>query len=290
MSHPPSHPRLSDLSADEQLDLLIDGELSDSQRRELLLHLESQPDGWRRCALAFLEAQTWREGVDELLGAIARPESGSQRPAAEMAIRAAEQPSGLRAGKEERLHPVSAATTPRATPPTPARRRWLASRPGTAVAMAASFLIALTLGSWLPTLWNDGGDGGGPTLPGAGQLAQDETPRAGAGPGASTGSELPGLERPSVESSAPPEIVTLVSEGDRPQRVQVPAREGQSLDRQWLRQLPTPMPPEVREALERMGHRVRQQRQLVPIEMEDGRRLVVPVDEVLVDPETKPPM
>src|SRR5260370_8705607 len=39
------------------IDRLVDGELGEAERRELLLRLESNPDGWRRCALAFIEAQ-----------------------------------------------------------------------------------------------------------------------------------------------------------------------------------------------------------------------------------------
>jgi hypothetical protein len=41
-------------------DRLADGELSAVERQELLSSLDSRPDGWRRCALALLEAQTWR--------------------------------------------------------------------------------------------------------------------------------------------------------------------------------------------------------------------------------------
>jgi hypothetical protein len=39
------------------LDRLVDGELDAPARRALLLRLESEPGGWRACALAFLEAQ-----------------------------------------------------------------------------------------------------------------------------------------------------------------------------------------------------------------------------------------
>ena len=42
-------------------DRLADGELNEPQRRELLATLDSRPDGWRRCALAFLESQEWNE-------------------------------------------------------------------------------------------------------------------------------------------------------------------------------------------------------------------------------------
>lgn len=41
------------------IDRLVDGELSSGERRELLASLETKPGGWRRCALAFVEAQTW---------------------------------------------------------------------------------------------------------------------------------------------------------------------------------------------------------------------------------------
>ena len=41
------------------LDRLVDGELTASEYDELLRKLETAPAGWRRCALAFLEAQAW---------------------------------------------------------------------------------------------------------------------------------------------------------------------------------------------------------------------------------------
>src|SRR6185436_10354122 len=49
------------LNDDFLLDRLVDGELSGSERRQLLESFDKRPEGWRRCALAFLEAQSWRE-------------------------------------------------------------------------------------------------------------------------------------------------------------------------------------------------------------------------------------
>ena len=46
--------------SDRRIDLLADGELSDEARCGLLARLDRESDGWRRCALAFLEAQAWR--------------------------------------------------------------------------------------------------------------------------------------------------------------------------------------------------------------------------------------
>jgi hypothetical protein len=62
---------------DRLVDRLVDGELPDVERRELLLRFENEPDGWRRCALAFLEAQNWRQAFIPLVASdSARPGRG----------------------------------------------------------------------------------------------------------------------------------------------------------------------------------------------------------------------
>src|SRR5262245_59463811 len=53
------------------IDRLVDGTLRVDERRALLLRLEAEPEGWRLCALAFLEAQAWRE-------ALSMPSGGSE--------------------------------------------------------------------------------------------------------------------------------------------------------------------------------------------------------------------
>jgi len=59
------------------LERLVDGELADDAQRQLLLTLEGQPDGWRRCALAFVEAQALRRD----LRGVASERSASINPA-----------------------------------------------------------------------------------------------------------------------------------------------------------------------------------------------------------------
>jgi hypothetical protein len=48
---------------DRLLERLVDGELSGAEYRTLLTELDQYPDGWRRCAMAFLEDQAWGREV-----------------------------------------------------------------------------------------------------------------------------------------------------------------------------------------------------------------------------------
>ncbi len=67
----PVEPRPSPID-DVHLDRLVDGHLAGADRRGLLLALDRDPDGWRRCALAFLEDQAWRQA----LAVAPRPSAG----------------------------------------------------------------------------------------------------------------------------------------------------------------------------------------------------------------------
>jgi hypothetical protein len=101
------------------LDRLVDGELSEADRRELLLQLEHEPEGWRRCALAFLEAQCW----EQELTLVAR-------------------------APEHSAAPTVAASQALAQPAAPASQRstWR-QYVATTLAVGACFLIAMALGT-----------------------------------------------------------------------------------------------------------------------------------------------
>lgn len=205
---------------EHQLDLLVDGELAEDQRRELLARLEREPQGWRRCALAFLEAQSWRGSLRSMAD---RPAAAAPRIAA----------------------------------------RWMTVSPGTWLAMAASFLLAFALG-WGVKKGGDDGAAPGPASVAHVEPAPPRAPGAGARPAAA---------------------VTLVVDDatGRLVPVEIPLVEQDSLDERWLNQ-PMAVPLEVQRALERMGHQVRQERQLVPVQLDGGRQGVVPVDRVEVVP------
>jgi len=51
---------------DKMLDRLVDGELSREEYDAVLRSLDQAPGEWRRCALAFLEAQAWQRDLGEL--------------------------------------------------------------------------------------------------------------------------------------------------------------------------------------------------------------------------------
>lgn len=55
------------------LDGLVDGELDPESRARLLRQLDGTPDGWKRCALAFLEAQEFGLAARAWTSAHARP-------------------------------------------------------------------------------------------------------------------------------------------------------------------------------------------------------------------------
>jgi len=244
---------------DVRFDRLVDGELTDAQRRELLSRLDDEPGGWRQCALAFLEAQA----LGEDLGAIARD-----------AASASDRPQSSTTGSF-----------------------WTRGHGGTLVAMAASFLVALTA----VLAWQQIRHGPVPAAPGSAQLA-DNLP-GGADPSFDSAAPGPTAPAPAADPrmlarQANPDDVPaaadqspqpaeepfggawqLVSDGDA-DTVRLPVVERERLDDGWLQRVPSAVPEHVREALERTGHRVYLRRELVPMQTEDGRQLVVPVDQV----------
>ena len=68
-SEPPDNINANELEArytQEQLDLLVDGELEGQDRKDLLRKLDRSPNGWKHCALAFLEAQMFQQAIDKI--------------------------------------------------------------------------------------------------------------------------------------------------------------------------------------------------------------------------------
>ena len=225
-----------------KLDRLVDDELNEMERHELLANLETHPDGWRSCALAFLESQCWRKELGSLLANIVG------EPSAEPGL------------QERSILP---------------KRQWT-RRVVNAVAMAASFLIAV----WLGWVIQDTRNNAGPIVPDRAELAQSvpaSEPVDSVRPSTSDARQRP------VSPTGPWQMVTLSAGGrddQSGQTIDLPACEQHRLDSRWPNSLPPALPLELVESLERAGYRVRRHRELIPMEMEDGRRLVVPVEQV----------
>ena len=228
-----SHPA----TPERQFDLLVDGELSEADRRTLLLQLEHDPDGWRRCALAFLEAQCWKTELGRI--AHSPPEAVGAGPA-----RAASAPPVVPLGRRQSWRQYAAMT----------------------LTMAASFLIALVVGLGLRGNWSGGSSHLG------GVLEPAILPVASSGPAAAS-------------AANDWEMVTLAgsrSSDGQAETFRVPALRRDTLDENLLDNVPDAISPELQQAFEQSGHRVVQEREIVPVEMKDGRRLVVPVDHVKI--------
>ena len=219
---------------DRRFDLLVDGELPESERRNLLSTLDDLPGGWRRCALAFLEAQTWNEQ--------------------------------MRSIRQESVSPAQPARSV-------GRRAFRGGPFRTLLAMAASFLIALGLGLVLHDLWRPGAGAG--LAPQIAETAGEPERQAGDADEPDTAPRAPAAEDDW-------QLVTLpVGFGPGGTgSIQLPAKERDRLDDGWPGELTPAVPADVLQAFEQSGHEVRRHRRLLPFHLDDGRRVVVPFEEV----------
>ena len=277
----------------QSLDLLVDGELPEPERRELLLSLDQVPGGWRSCALAFLEAQCWKQTC----GTIAR----EQTPSA--ALRRTDWQSVLPSATDSQ--PVVPSGTD-AQPVVPSGTDWQSVLPSvvarprsrlrrfmgsglTALATAAAFLAALGLGWTL----RDALRGGRPPGPGAGEVAGVLPGYVeGNGPQAGRGQTPDTTGRFAVRAVPQPWGTVQVSlpgaTEDSRESISVPVTESDHVEGSWFQPSPDTMPAHLQTALERLGYQVRQQRQLLPFPMQGGYRLMLPVDQVELRRVNKP--
>lgn len=226
-------------------DLLVDGELPDDRRRDLLAQLDIEPHGWKRCALAFLEAQAWRSEVRRA------PWSGI---------------------------PVAAPNVSHvSTVPLP-RQRNLA---GLIIVASLLSAVGFGLGRWsvdrqpehisLATREK---------LPASEKQRPpviDEKPGADASPGHTK--PAPAADRDESVKVAGV-LAWSVDENGQTREMSVPVLEGAGIDLKWLLSQPAAIREPVRKELERRGHKVELHRQLITLSLKDGRSVVMPIDQV----------
>jgi hypothetical protein len=221
------------LSEDILLDRLVDGELTGSERRQLLESFDKRPEGWRRCALAFLEAQSWREELGQVARGQASETSVSKSPA----------PSVTPSRKSNWSSVVI----------------WLA--------MAACLLLAFGLGLMQR---ERGQQIAGGSLNPTGQVAKLTPPSNSASPNA----------------TKPGDAVTFFvkDDGGRMQPVRVPLVDASTLDKELGVKFQTGVPDEVRNHLKDSGYAVKSKRQYAPLWLENGRPMILPVEDTNIIP------
>ena len=105
---------------------------------------------------------------------------------------------------------------------------------------------------------------------------------------AATSGEATNSQIQVADAGSPVPLQTLRLElgddrGGPAQAVEVPMVESSSVDAETLLKSPPVIPESVLRALLRSGRRVYEQRQLYEVTLEDGRRGVVPVSDVMVE-------
>lgn len=215
---------------DARFDRLVDGELSPEEYRALLSSLDDEPGGWRRCALAFLEAQAMRRELTAI-----RANEGSPpmlaKPAGDLAKH--------RSAFDWRLP----------------------------LGMAASFLAALTLGMILPDLWRQAD-----TSPPANTNVVQHDP--------ATAAPSPVLPRPVGNAR----LVLDSPGGTATSAGQVPIYDVPGGMDSYLSAAGSAVPVQWINELKRLGHQVEHGEQYVPVDLEDGRRAVIPVESLQITP------
>jgi hypothetical protein len=234
-------------------DRLVDNELSPAEQRELLAALEDEPGGWRRCALAFIEANAWR---DTLIGV-----------RAEQTVSLSSSVLCGRRRKARWFHGLA---------------RW-----SYGFALAASVLVAFACGRYVASgpverelAAMRGRSTDNPVVSTAvdNRVSNDDFPSI--RPGAdSSGQAAPGWQTVQLNIAD-----ALAGE---PEAVEVPCLDASHADlsqinQAWLAKQDSAVSAQMLQALEETGHAVTTEMQLWPIEMTDGRRIVLPVEQVEV--------
>jgi hypothetical protein len=221
------------ISNDDLLfDRLVDGELPDSERRALLQSLDSRPDGWRCCALAFLEAESWRSELRTVATA----------------------PAAIPASDKSIAPKVSSQR----------RTVWAAAE---CFAVAAALMLAFKLGGWQR---NSGIPVANVTTSPSNQVA----------------SAPPSVATPAPNAAKPSDAINLWvrDDGGKLQRVRVPLVDANTLDHQYGTIFRTGVPDDVRNRLKDQGLTVQSKHQYAPMWLDNGRPMMVPVEDTKIVP------
>jgi hypothetical protein len=228
---------MNDSQQDDRIfDRLVDGELSDADRKVLLESLDTMTEGWRRCAVAFLEAQAWRDGLRQFLRGPALKTVASE--------------------------PVATAV--------PAGHDLLRSRRRamTWLAIAASLMLAVTFAITQRR---------GPEQPASSDLAVETNP--------ASPIEVISPESAPAQANVGDMLTFWVrDESGQSRPLRVPLVDADPLDRELGVSFQSGLPDRVRSQLQDRGYQVQSKRRYAPFTLENGRRMIVPVEDTKIVP------
>ncbi len=258
-------------SLDALIDRMVDGPLPPAELREAVARLDgaSVIEGWRRCGLAFLEAQCWREAMGDDSGSLTmRVTPGVERALCPPGGANLPVPSPLRGGGDQ--SPLAELV---GKPGAVRERRVRAITASWKSAVAAVILLALGGGlGWLGATAT--------ATPAPEQQSPVVATTAGPGPAPPlTPGQVPGLPADRIPTVRE---VARLRFGDGPNHAEIPILDGPGLDARRLMEQPPAVSDYQQAALRAEGYELRQDRRLLPVRLGDGRTAAVPIDRVRV--------
>jgi len=242
-----------------QLDRLVDGELTAENYREFLASLEDRVDGWRDCALAFLESQAFEKSfADVSASPPAKSVASLQKP-----------------------DPHNSSST---------AHSWIG-----VLAVVASLFLGLGLGAltvgafkydWLnleakqpPTITPMITKGDDPID----KSTTDKVNRNAIAENGAAQSPAQSIHQTAYHSGAPQLRGDLRMQVGG-EELLLPVYDAEGYDPQWLENPPSDVPDAYLQQLRDRGHQVEHRRVLATIPLENGDFVVAPVEQVQVTP------
>jgi len=256
-----------------QIERLVDGELTQAERRSVLMKLDQDGEGWRRLALAFLESQALREGLRRPVRTLS-PASVAPVSIARVTASA------------EAVTPASSRTSSKSMAPMGRSLQWIA-------AMTICCAVMFGLGRWSGSGSNESIVAA--SLPSQPLTLQPLTSQPQPSPPVTYQADNdvpPAVNEQQMVAAAGPvsshqqqtlRLELNDAQGGAAQTVDVPVVENSGLRAEDLLNAPPVVSDAVQRSLLKHGHRIYEQRHLYEVTLEDGRRGIVPVSDVFVE-------
>jgi hypothetical protein len=232
---------------DEFIDRIVDGKLTPADLRAAIDRLDREPDGWKRCALAYLEAQCWRESF-RAMGDPAR--SPIECPPLSMPDAARFRP-GIRS-------------------------RWL--RGSIAAGVAA---VSFALG-WLGHAARPWSTAQPTAIADRSRSASPAPTQVESSPLIRSTAMEPSEDRPPQTHRELARAVMQLRFDSETTKAEVPILAGPGIDAEWVKNQPPPVSERGQVVLQQHGYQVDQRRRLITTTLDDGRRVTVPIDQVQI--------